>query len=166
MSRRDDMDASDQHPKAQAEGGGRLVTASRRTNERAIRGIFAACRALTEATGRPFSPDGHLVGSIGEVLAADHLGLDLMPPSTAGYDAVDPGGAKVEIKTTTRGSIALSAHGTSAERLVVVLLDDQGVGTIVYDGPCAPVWAAAGKAQRNGQRQITLTTLARLQVES
>lgn len=34
--------------------------------------------------GRKFNLDGHLVGSVGEVVAAYMLGLDLMPASTLG----------------------------------------------------------------------------------
>jgi len=39
--------------------------------------------------GRKFRPDGHLVGSIGEVVAAEALGLILYPMSRAGHDAYD-----------------------------------------------------------------------------
>lgn len=135
------------------------------SNQRAVREIFAACRALSASTGRPFSPDGHLVGSLGEVLAADLLDLTLMPPSNEGYDAIDSQGHKVEIKATTRKSVSLSASGTRAERLVVVVLDDDGKGSIVYDGECDDAWAAAGKPQKNGQRAISLTRLCQLQPE-
>ncbi len=127
-----------------------------------IRGVFAACRRLSELTGRPVSPDGHLVGSLGEIYAATALDLELAKPSNYGYDAVDGRGRKVEIKTTTRSSISLSASGTRSERLIVVTLDDAGVASIVYDGPSHPVWDAAGKPQKNGQMAISLSRLARL----
>lgn len=128
----------------------------------AIRAVFDKCRELTEITGRPFSPDGHLVGSLGEVFAAEALDLRLMKPSNRGFDAVDPSGRRVEIKATTRTSIALSASGTESERLVVVVFDDRGAGRIAYDGPSEIVWQAAGTPQANGQRQIALSTLNRL----
>ena len=131
-------------------------------DRRAIREIFEACRVLSASTGRPFSPDGHLVGSLGEVLAADLLDLTLMPPSNDGYDAVDSQQRKVEIKATTRRSVSLSASGTRAERLVVVVLDRDGNGAIVYDGECEAAWAAAGKPQKNGQRSISLARLGQL----
>ena len=38
--------------------------------------------------GRPFTPDGHMVGSIGECLVADAYNLELMPLSNKGYDAL------------------------------------------------------------------------------
>ena len=37
--------------------------------------------------GRKFTPDGHLVGSIGEVLAASAYDLELLPASTSVHDA-------------------------------------------------------------------------------
>jgi len=38
--------------------------------------------------GRPFTPDGHMVGSIGECLVADAYDLELMPPSAAGAPGI------------------------------------------------------------------------------
>ena len=37
--------------------------------------------------GRRFTPDGHLVGSIGEVLAQDMYDLELLPPGFKTHDA-------------------------------------------------------------------------------
>ena len=128
----------------------------------AIKKIFRSCQRLTELTKRPFSPDGHLVGSFGEVVAAELLNLTLMPPSNDGYDAIDDQGRRVEIKATPRTSIGLSASGTRAERLVVVVVDGDGETEIAYDGPTAPAWDAAGKAQKNGQRRISVSTLKKL----
>jgi hypothetical protein len=135
------------------------------SKRRIVQEIFEACRSLSESTGRPFSPDGHLVGSLGEVLAAEMLNLSLMPPSTDGYDATDGDDRKVEIKTTTRRSVSLSASGTRAERLVVVVLDSNGNPTVAYDGDCDSVWAAAGKPQKNGQRSISISRLQQLQAD-
>ena len=128
----------------------------------AIKKIFRSCQRLTELTKRPFSPDGHLVGSFGEVVAAELLNLTLMPPSNDGYDAIDDQGRRVEIKATTRTSIGLSASGTRAERLVVVVVDGDGETEVAYDGPTTPAWDAAGKPQKNGQRRISVSTLKKL----
>ena len=128
----------------------------------AITKIFRSCQRLTELTKRPFSPDGHLVGSFGEVVAAELLNLTLMPPSNDGYDAIDDQGRRVEIKATTRTSIGLSASGTRAERLVVVVVDGDGETEVAYDGPRAPAWDAAGKPKKNGQRRISVSTLKKL----
>jgi len=127
-----------------------------------IRRIFQSCRELTQLTGRPFSPDGHLVGSLGEVIARDRCNLRLMPPATEGYDAIDCRNRCVEIKATTRNAVSLSASGTKAQRLVVVQINEDGDAEIVYDGPTAPAREAAGKVQKNGQRRISISTLKRL----
>jgi len=47
--------------------------------------------------GRKFTPDGHLVGSIGEVLVAHKYELKLLPNSAEKHDAVDKDGSIEEI---------------------------------------------------------------------
>lgn len=135
------------------------MNADERLTEVLISEIFEACRNLSARTGRPVSPDGHLVGSLGEIFAAEKLGLKLMPPSNHGFDALGPLGEKVEIKTTTRSTISLSTDASLAERLVVVTLSANGEGQISYDGPMDRVIAAAGKPQKNGQRRVSISCL-------
>lgn len=113
--------------------------------------------------GRSFTPDGHLVGSLGECLAADAFGLTLNPASTEGYDAVSADGRKVEIKATQRTSVSLSTTDhVVAHVLLVLQLKRDGSSTVVYNGPAAPVWAVAGKPQKTGQRHISLSKLRSL----
>ena len=50
------------------------------TIEEAITSLQAIVNALTETYHRPFTLDGHLVGSLGEVYAKDHYDLELLPP--------------------------------------------------------------------------------------
>ena len=45
------------------------------------------------------------------------------------------------------------------DRLIVLRVVSPEEAEIVYDGPGAPVWAAAGKMQKNGQRSIALSKL-------
>jgi hypothetical protein len=105
--------------------------------------------------GRKFTPDGHLVGSIGEVVAAEALGLTLYTGSHPGHDAYDANG-DVQIKMTSSASISLYA---TCIRLVVLKVVNPEEAEIIYDGPGEPVWAAAGKLQKNGQRTIRLSKL-------
>jgi len=125
--------------------------------------VFAICAELSDRTRRPISPDGHLVGSLGEVIAAERLGLTLMPPSNHGFDAHGPNGERVEIKTTTRNSISISNEGTLAERIVIIQLLDDGAAHIAFDGPADHVLDAAGRPQKNGQRRVSLARLANSQ---
>jgi len=109
--------------------------------------------------GRKFTPDGHLVGSIGEVIAAEALGLTLHKGSHPGHDAIDKQDRQVQIKMTAGNSVALY---DTCDRLVVLRVIDPQHAEIVYDGPGAPAWDSAGKMQKNGQRTISLKKLLTL----
>jgi len=52
--------------------------------------------------GRKFSLDGHIVGSLGEVLSAYRYDLSLLRNSTESHDAVAKDGRLVQIKATQR----------------------------------------------------------------
>jgi hypothetical protein len=112
--------------------------------------------------GRKFTPDGHLVGSIGEVIAAEALGLTLYPMSRSGHDGYDSKG-DVQIKMTAGKSIAMYA---TCVRLVVLRVVSPQEAEIVYDGPGPPVWGKAGKMGKNGQRVISLTRLRAIAASS
>lgn len=121
--------------------------------------IYEAVAELTALyPGRPFTPDGHLVGSIGEVIAAEALGLQLYPPSQPGHDAYDCDG-DVQIKLT--GGKAVSMY-SECQRLVVLRIVSTTEAEIAYDGPGAAAWAAAGPMAKNGQRRISLSRLRAL----
>lgn len=109
--------------------------------------------------GRRFTPDGHLIGSIGEVIAAHRYGLELLPHSSQGHDARTPSGVLVEIKATQGSSVALREQPI---HLIVLLLSRAGNAAEVYNGPGAKVWECAGAMQRNGQRPISLSRLRTL----
>jgi uncharacterized protein DUF6998 len=104
---------------------------------------------------RKFTPDGHLVGSIGEVVAAKALGLTLYRMSKPGHDAHDADG-DVQIKMTAGRSVAMYA---ACVRLVVLRVVSPDEAEIIYDGPGKPAWDAAGKMGKNGQRVISLSRL-------
>ncbi len=110
---------------------------------------------------RKFTPDGHLVGSIGEVVAAEALGLTLHPMSHAGHDAYNANG-DVQIKMTAGKSVAMRAE---CIRLVVLRVISPEEAEIVYDGPGAPAWACAGKKGTNG-RVVSLKKLRALASQS
>jgi len=123
-----------------------------------VAAIYEAVRQLEERyPGRKFTPDGHLVGSIGEVIAAEELGLELYPGSYAGHDARDPiSGRDVQIKLTGGKSVSLYA---TCDRLVVLRVVSPHEAEIVYDGDGHPAWEAAGPLQKNGQWAISLNRL-------
>jgi hypothetical protein len=121
--------------------------------------IYEAVEELSALyPGRPFTPDGHLVGSIGEVIAAEALGLKLYPPSQPSHDAYDDEG-DVQIKLTAGKSISMYA---TCDRLVVLRVVSSQEAEIAYDGPGNIAWENAGPMAKNGQRRISLARLARL----
>ena len=105
---------------------------------------------------RKFTPDGHLVGSIGEVIAAEALDLELYPASHPGHDAHDRKGGDVQVKMTAGKSVAMYAE---CIRLVVLKVISHAEAEIVYDGPGEPAWARAGKLGKNRQRVVSLAKL-------
>jgi len=122
--------------------------------------VAAIYRAVAELEAlypdRKFTPDGHLVGSIGEVVAAEALGLTLHPSSHPGHDAFDADG-DVQIKMTGGDSVSLYA---TCDRLVVLRIASPEEAEIVYDGTGIPAWEEAGKIGKNGQRRISIKRLA------
>jgi hypothetical protein len=118
--------------------------------------IYQATAALeTLYPTRKFTPDDHLIGSIGEVIAAEALGLTLYAMSRPGHDAYDANG-DVQIKMTAGTSVATYA---TCDRLVVPRVVSPEEAEIVYDGPGQPVREKAGKMGKNGQRVVSLSRL-------
>ena len=109
--------------------------------------------------GRKFTIDGHLVGSIGEVIVAEHYGLTLLPNSTKTHDAVSKDGKYVQIKATQVQSISISSE---PDYLIAIKLFSDGSWEEVYNGPGKPAWNNTGKMQKNGQRPISLSKLKKL----
>ena len=75
-----------------------------------LRAIYDAVDELeTMFPGRHFTPDGHLVGSPGEALAAHHYQLELLPASARCHDCICDG-RSVQIKATQGNRIAISSQ--------------------------------------------------------
>src|SRR5271156_6034655 len=92
--------------------------------------IYRATAALEALyPTRKFTPDGHLVGSIGEVIAAEALGLTLYPVGREGHDAHDGNGGDVQIKMTSGNCVGMY---TEAIRLVVLKIVSPEEAEIVY----------------------------------
>lgn len=106
--------------------------------------------------GRPFTPDGHMVGSLGEVLVAELYSLQLLKPSSKTHDAVDSLGRNIQIKATQKKNIAISSE---PDYLIAIKIHPDGTFEEIYNGPGKPVWESSGKVQKNGQRSISLAKL-------
>jgi len=139
---------------------GVFISVSAKSIPSLVQRLYAVVGELEELfPGRKFTLDGHLVGSIGEVLAAHYYGLELLPASAPTHDAVAPDGRMIQVKATQARSVALRAE---PEHLLVLRLNSDGSFDEVYNGPGDPVWEGAGKMQKNGQRPIGVGRLTAL----
>lgn len=128
-----------------------------------IKALYAISRELEQLfPGRHYTPDGHMIGCIGEALAASWYRLELFEASAKTHDAKAPDGRLVQIKATQIDRMALSSK---PEWLLVLKIHPDGTFTEEYNGPGVLVWDHCGKKQKNGQRPITLAALRKLQAE-
>ena len=122
-----------------------------------IRDLFETVRELEQRyPGRKFSIDGHLLGSIGEVIAAEYYGLTLLPNSSERHDAKDEQGRLIQIKATQIDRISISSE---PDYLIVIQITSDGNWSEIYNGAGSRVWNNAGKMQKNGQRPISIAKL-------
>ena len=125
-----------------------------------IEKIYSAVETLEQIfPTRKFTPDGHLVGSLGEVLAAYIFELTLETASNLGFDARSSCGKQVEVKFTQGRTVAFRHQ---PEHAVVLRKSPRRPLEIIYNGPGSLVWNASGKKGENGQRALSITKAANL----
>lgn len=128
-----------------------------------IKTLYTVSQELEELfPGRHYTPDGHMIGSIGEAFAASCYGLELFKASEKTHDARAADGRLVQIKATQTRRIAISSE---PEWLLVLKIHKDGTFSEAYNGPGNLAWAHCGKMQKNGQRPISLSTLRDLQTQ-
>lgn len=126
-----------------------------------IKALYEIAHDLEELfPGRHYTPDGHMIGSIGEALAASYYNLELFPASEKTHDAKASDGRLVQIKATQINHVALSSK---PEWLLVLKIHKDGTFSAEYNGPGELAWEHCGKLQKNGQRPISLAKLRELQ---
>lgn len=111
--------------------------------------------------GRHFTPDGHMLGSIGECLVADAYDLTLENASNKGFDAKTRDGMEVEIKATQAKSVAFRSE---AQHAIVIKILPDGSFIEIYNGPGDIIWKQfyGKKLPKNGQYQISVSKLTQL----
>ncbi len=130
--------------------------------ENRILEIIRISRELSDMTGRPFTIDGHLLGSIGEVHAAYAYGVELYPPGNKMHDG-EISGHEVQIKITQGSDVALKGE---YDRLLVFRIDEHGVIDEVYNGDGKRPWKRLEDdgiiTSSNGEKACTLNKLKEL----
>lgn len=111
-----------------------------------------------EFPGRHFTLDGHLVGSIGEVVAAYHYGIKLFAASTPIHDG-QIGRKKVQIKTTQKNNIVISRE---PDYLIVLYMDKTGRFYEIFNGSGREPWESASKRDSHNNRHIVISKLMKL----
>ncbi len=101
--------------------------------------------------GCPFTPDGHMVGSLAECFAEYYYGLKLYACSNRGHDA-QVEDCKVEIKATQGDRVALR---NGPERLLVFRLLADGTFAEVYNGTGAARMGAGQRPTEAQQRSVS-----------
>lgn len=111
-----------------------------------------------EFPGRHFTLDGHLVGSIGEVMAAYYYGIELYTASAVAHDG-EINGKKVQIKISQQDNIVINHE---PEYLIVLYLNKSGNVYEVYNGPGKEPWTHAGKKDSHNNRHMMVNKLMEL----
>ncbi len=127
-----------------------------------VKQLYATVNELeTMFPGRHFTPDGHMVGSLGECIVADVYNLELKAASNKGYDAVTETGLEVEIKATQSKSVAFRSQ---PQHTIIIKILRDGTFEEIYNGPGALVWDqfTGKRLPSNGQFQISLNKLRQL----
>ena len=132
-----------------------------------IRKIYSVVSELSELfPGRRFTPDGHMVGSIGEAIAAIEYGVELYP--NVGHPVVDGRvvGREVQVKTTQGKEVAIKKPG-AGNLLLVLKINRDGTWERIYDGDAERVWGelSGQKESRMGEKVISFIRLRKLQKE-
>jgi hypothetical protein len=128
---------------------------------RLIADLYQIVDELESRFQRKFTPDGHLVGSIGEVVAAYLYNLKLADQSTESVDAwtkeADP--RSVQIKLTAGHSVSLSDSEKTSDVLIVLRLQ-RGTGFEEIFNGCYP--ATTLNAVKSTKRRVKTVSLRRL----
>ena len=101
-----------------------------------------------------------MVGSIGEVVAAFVYDLELLCGSSECHDAMARDGRNVQVKLTG-GTRSVGIYD-KPDHLIVLQLAGRRDFVEVYNGPGAQAWEHAGELQKNGQRWIFASAVARI----
>ncbi len=132
-----------------------------------IRHLVHARNQLRErygSLGLSFTPDGNMVGDLGEAVAAELFGLRLADRrGLKAIDAYAADGGSVQIKASGRGTrIPFTANEEPAKWLLVLVFDYEAEEVeIVYNGPYRPAISRLPETW-SGQKSVSVPFLRAL----
>jgi hypothetical protein len=128
---------------------------------RLIADLYRIVDELESQFPRKFTPDGHLVGSIGEVVAAYFYDLNLSDQSTESVDAwtreKEP--RSVQIKLTAGRAVSLSDSEKTSDILIVLKLGRRTGFEEAFNG-CYPTKVL--EAIKSSKRKVKSVSLRKL----
>lgn len=129
-----------------------------------VKDLISIVNELEEAfPERHFTLDGHLLGSIGEVLAKYYYGIKLNVASTPKHDGiVESDGREVQIKITMHERVIIAEE---PDCLIVLYLTNKGDAYEIYNGRGDIVWDSASNPPSHKYRHISITKLMKLDVD-
>lgn len=137
--------------------------------KKAIIDLYLSVTKLHSAfPDRKFTPDGRMVGDIGEAIAALKFGVILDKKSKKHWDGhrFDSSGKKwnVQIKTTQKDFTYLKKPPREGH-LIVFKIFNNGEYECCYDGKIVRVWDSLSeqKIGRTGEKTIQLERLKKIQ---
>jgi hypothetical protein len=99
----------------------------------ALKLIFEGIRELQAAfPHRRFTPDGKLVGDIGEVIAELEYDMEIDETSKSGHDGTASDGRRVQVKATFKDSLTF---GTVPDYYIGLKLNENGTFEEIFNGP-------------------------------
>ncbi|MDD3417251.1 MAG: hypothetical protein PHY47_25200 [Lachnospiraceae bacterium] len=108
-------------------------------------------------TGRHFTLDGHLVGSIGEIMAAYYYGIELYEASAPTHDGKTRDGREVQIKITQQDRIVINEK---PDYLIVLFLNRKtGEISEIYNGSGEMPWETAYIYEKHNTRYMMISKL-------
>lgn len=116
----------------------------------------------TEYPGRKFTMDGHMMGSIGEVIAAKTFGFKLLPASSKSHDAICTTRGNVQIKITGIRGSRIIFNQPECDHLIVLKITSPTTAAVIYDGRGKPVCDALCKPTSTGQRSISISRIRQI----
>lgn len=132
---------------------------------RLITQLYEVTDELEVRFGRKFTPDGHLMGSLGAAIAVYMYDLVLADPSLETHDAkTRDGKTLVQIKFTA----GESGYGiySKPQHLIALQLYGRHEVIEVFNGPGEVAWkCASAKPSKNGQHSMAIGRLRALNAE-
>lgn len=113
--------------------------------------------------GRHFTLDGHLFGSIGEIMSAYYYGIELYEASAPTHDGKAPDGREVQVKITQQDRIVINEE---PDYLIVLFLNrDTGEISEIYNGKGNKPWETAYLYKKRNTKYMITSKLLQLDRE-